>query len=137
MMGAARGGGGPDSLRRSMALCRYNGVMKSPDDYRVEPGSSVKLAKIRTDDDGGMSKAVAEAEFEKLRSRLIDLHELLYAEHKRALLVVLQAMDTGGKDSTIRAIFSGVNPQGCSVTSFKAPSEIERSHDFLWRVHAA
>src|SRR5262245_50233612 len=111
--------------------------MTSPDDFRVEPGSKVKLSKIKTDEDGGLSKAETDAEFEKLRSRLVDLQERLYAEHKRALLVVLHAMDTAGKDSTIRAIFSGVNPQGCSVTSFKGPSTIERSHDFLWRVHIA
>lgn len=111
--------------------------MPKTDDYRVEPDSKVKLSKFKTDDDGGMSKPDMEAEFEKLRQRLVELHELLYAESKHALLVVLQAMDTGGKDSTIRAIFSGVNPQGCSVISFKAPTDIERAHDFLWRIHAA
>src|SRR5438876_7951784 len=107
------------------------------DEYRVSPGSKVKLSKIKPDDDGGLSKEETQQKFEKLRQRLIDLHELLYAENQHTLLVVLQAMDTGGKDSTIRAIFSGVNPQGCAVTSFKAPSDTELKHDFLWRIHAA
>lgn len=107
------------------------------DDYCVKPGDKVDLAKIKTDDDGGLSKKDAEEKFESLRQKLIDLHELMYAQGKLALLVVFQAMDTGGKDSTIRAIFSGVNPQGCIVTNFKAPSTLERSHDFLWRIHRA
>ena len=78
-----------------------------------------------------------EKKMEKLRIRLEELQEALYAESKRALLVVLQARDAGGKDGTIRRVFSSVNPQGCTVTSFKAPSHLELAHDFLWRVHAA
>src|SRR5207244_2852383 len=65
------------------------------------------------------------------------LQNKLYAESKRALLVVFQAMDTGGKDGAIEHVFSGVNPQGCSVTSFKQPSHEELAHDYLWRIHAA
>lgn len=64
------------------------------------------------------------------------LQEMLYAEHKRKVLIVLQALDTGGKDSTIRRVFEGVNPQGVRVASFGIPSVEELDHDFLWRVHA-
>ncbi len=69
------------------------------------------------------------------RVRIRDLQERLYAEHRRSLLVVLQAIDTGGKDGTIRSVFEGVNPQGCRVWSFKTPSQEELNHDFLWRYH--
>jgi PPK2 family polyphosphate:nucleotide phosphotransferase len=72
-----------------------------------------------------------------LLERLTDLQARLYAESKRALLVVLQGRDTSGKDGTIRRVFDAVNPQGCIVTSFKKPSEVELSHDYLWRIHHA
>ncbi|MCI1186282.1 polyphosphate kinase 2 family protein [Hymenobacter sp. DH14] len=72
----------------------------------------------------------------KLRQRLFELQEVLYAEHKRSLLLVFQAMDTGGKDGAIGNLLTGVNPAGVSVASFKAPSPEELSHDFLWRIHA-
>ncbi len=65
--------------------------------------------------------------------KLADLQRVLYAENRRALLLVFQAMDAGGKDSTIRAVTSGVNPAGFQVSSFKRPSETELDHDFLWR----
>lgn len=76
-----------------------------------------------------------EQELEKQRDRLSKLQERLYAESKRSLLIVLQAMDTGGKDGTIKHVFQGINPQGCRVWSFKKPSNEELSHDFLWRYH--
>lgn len=72
----------------------------------------------------------------KLRNRLCELQEMLYAEHKRSLLIVLQAMDTGGKDGAIENLLTGVNPAGVVVTPFKAPSNEELNHDFLWRIHA-
>jgi PPK2 family polyphosphate:nucleotide phosphotransferase len=68
-------------------------------------------------------------------SRIDELQHLLYAENRRALLIVLQAMDAGGKDGLIRHVMSGFNPQGCSVTSFKVPTSEEADHDFLWRIH--
>jgi PPK2 family polyphosphate:nucleotide phosphotransferase len=68
--------------------------------------------------------------------KLDELQELLYASQSKALLIVLQGMDTAGKDGTIRHIFSGVNPQGCQVASFKVPTQLEQRHDFLWRCHA-
>jgi PPK2 family polyphosphate:nucleotide phosphotransferase len=80
---------------------------------------------------------VLDRKMEKLRSRFDELQSALYAESKRALLVVLQARDAGGKDGTIRRVFSSVNPQGCSVTAFKEPSHVELAHDYLWRAHAA
>ena len=68
-------------------------------------------------------------------SRIAKLQELLYADGRYALLIVLQGRDASGKDGTIRSVFGAVNPQGCQVTSFRAPSELEQQHDYLWRVH--
>jgi len=81
------------------------------------------------------NKEAGRIETEKLNNRLEELQELLYAEHKHKVLVVLQAMDTGGKDGVIRHVFEGVNPQGTRVANFKQPSEEELDHDYLWRVH--
>lgn len=111
--------------------------MSKLDRYRIDPGGKVRLADWPTADDGGLHADHAKLEHEQLRLRLIDLAELLYAEGKRSLLVVLQAMDTAGKDSTIRAVFSGLNPAGCRVTSFKAPNSAELAHNFLWRIQRA
>jgi PPK2 family polyphosphate:nucleotide phosphotransferase len=72
-----------------------------------------------------------------LLDQLTELQARLYAESERSLLVVLQGRDTCGKDGTIRRVFDAVNPQGCTVTSFKQPSDAEQSHDFLWRIHKA
>ncbi len=80
-------------------------------------------------------KAATQAVLAQLKAQLAGLQTLLYAEHKRKVLVVLQAMDTGGKDGVIRNVFSGVNPQGVRVVGFKAPSAEELDHDYLWRVH--
>ncbi len=76
-------------------------------------------------------------DFKQFNIRMIELQELLWAEKKRSLLIILQAMDAGGKDGTIKHVMRGLNPQSCIVHSFKAPSEEERSHDFLWRIHKA
>jgi PPK2 family polyphosphate:nucleotide phosphotransferase len=78
-----------------------------------------------------------EAETKREVERIGDLQQVLYADASRALLVVLQGRDASGKDGTIKKVFADVNPQGCDVTSFKAPTELEQRHDFLWRVHAA
>src|SRR6202012_3000855 len=85
----------------------------------------------------GLSKARAERAMPGQVQKLSHQHDLLYAEHKHALLIVLQGMDAAGKDGTIRHVMSGVNPQGCTVTSFKQPTTVELDHDFLWRIHAA
>jgi PPK2 family polyphosphate:nucleotide phosphotransferase len=106
--------------------------------YLIRPGSKVNLDKRSTDDTGPFdAKEACEAASADNLRRLTRLQEVLYAEGKRSVLVVLQAMDTGGKDGTIRHVFSGVNPAGCSVVSFKAPSSDELAHDYLWRVHRA
>ena len=106
--------------------------------HRLKPGKKVKLAEISTrGKDFHKDREAADAEFEELTKELIKLQERLYAESKQKVLVVLQAMDTGGKDSTIRSVFSGLNPQGVQVTSFKEPTKEELAHDFLWRIHKA
>jgi PPK2 family polyphosphate:nucleotide phosphotransferase len=102
---------------------------------KIKPNQKVKLAEIDPGDTGGLKKQAAKGILAKNIERLTELQEVLYAEGKHALLVVLQAMDAGGKDGTIRSIMSGVNPQGVSVTSFKAPTVEELAHDFLWRIH--
>ena len=104
--------------------------------YRVEPGAGISLSEI----DPGASehyrkKREVREELEANRRRIVELQARLYAENQKGLLIVLQATDTGGKDGTIRHVFEGVNPQGCRVSSFKAPSAEEANHDFLWRYH--
>ena len=108
------------------------------DTHRLTVGKPVKLAEITTrGKDLHDDRKAAEREFYKLRDELIELQVQLYAEGRQKLLVVLQAMDAGGKDGTIRHTFKGVNPQGVRVTSFKKPSDEELAHDFLWRIHKA
>jgi len=101
----------------------------------VKPGSKLHLKDHDPGDAFGVRRN--DAAFEKRLDRLRELQQLLYADKRYALLIVLQALDAGGKDGTIRHVMSGVNPQGCQVTSFKVPSSEERLHDFLWRVHQA
>ncbi len=107
------------------------------DRYRVKPGSRVNLKHWDPGDtsafDGG--KDEAQDRLLKLTRELEGLQELLYAEDKHSVLVVLQGMDTAGKDGTIRHVFDGVNPLGVKVASFKVPTQEELEHDFLWRVH--
>jgi PPK2 family polyphosphate:nucleotide phosphotransferase len=106
--------------------------------YLVRPGRPFKISKARTDDTGDFrDKADAHEHTQKNLHRLDQLQEILFAQAKYAVLIVLQAMDAGGKDGTIESIFSGVNPQGCEVTSFKVPSHEELAHDYLWRIHKA
>ncbi len=115
--------------------------------HRINPGSKVSLAAI---DPGaapafsGQSKNFKDKIKEKAGAEtaahvaeIAKLQEVLYAENKTGLLVILQGMDTSGKDGVVRNVFSGVNPQGCHVMSFKKPSEAEADRDFLWRIHAA
>lgn len=108
--------------------------------YGVKPGSKLSLKQFDPDDTGDYKKSEqgkenAKAETAKLIASLDGLQERLYANATRSLLVVLQGMDTSGKDGTIKSVMSGVNPQGCKVVAFKAPSKDELAHDFLWRVH--
>lgn len=107
-------------------------------DYLVRPGKRFKLTDFPTKDSGPFKdKTEAEPVNERNKGRIHELQDVLYAEAKHALLIVFQAIDAGGKDGAIDYIFSGVNPQGCAVSSFKQPSTLERSHDFLWRHHLA
>ena len=109
--------------------------IKSP--YLIKPNAHVRLAKKPTSDTGSYkSEEAAAAVLVKHRTQLADLQDVFYASQAKALLIVLQGMDTAGKDGTISHIFSGVNPQGCDVASFKGPTPLEARHDFLWRVHA-
>lgn len=103
------------------------------DKYRVSPKEKVKLQKIDTEGNGEKDEAVAK--FLEINEKLEALQERLYAEGKHKILVVLQGMDTSGKDGTIRAVFDGVNPQGVRVAGFKVPTAEELAHDYLWRVH--
>jgi PPK2 family polyphosphate:nucleotide phosphotransferase len=105
------------------------------DPYRVKPGSKVKLNDLPTRSDDGIEKADGKAQLAQLSVQLSELQELLYAEHKQKVLIVLQGMDTSGKDSTIRHVFGEVNPQGTKVFNFKQPTPKELDHDYLWRVH--
>ena len=107
--------------------------------YRVTSGDKFDLEKFATDDlpDGMPGKHEAKTLLAQGTERLAELQELLYANGTWSLLVVLQAMDAGGKDSTIEHVMSGVNPQGVAVTSFKAPGPHELAHGFLWRVGRA
>lgn len=100
-----------------------------------KPGSEVLLKHYDPDYHGDYDEASADEELTELKNKLESLQEKLYAENKQSLLVVFQAMDTGGKDGAIRKVFEGVNPQGVRVVSFKAPTPEELAHDFLWRVH--
>jgi PPK2 family polyphosphate:nucleotide phosphotransferase len=105
---------------------------------RAAAGQKVKLSKWSTDDTGPFrDKADAKKPTRANIERLIELQSLLYASASHSVLIVLQAMDAGGKDGAISHVFSGVNPQGCDVTSFKVPSHLELSHDYLWRYHRA
>jgi len=104
--------------------------------FRVTPGSKIKLSAIDPSfKDKHASKESAEAEIEENRRRLGQLQYLLYAENRRSLLIVLQALDAGGKDGTIRHVLGAMNPQGTRVHAFKVPSAEEATHDFLWRAH--
>ena len=104
--------------------------------FRVKPGEKLRLKKLDPSFTGEHeSEAIAKEATEHSRAKLAHEQNLLYAEHKHSVLIVLQAMDAGGKDGTIKHVFSGVNPQGVHVASFKQPTGPELAHDFLWRVH--
>ncbi len=103
--------------------------------YAPKPGSKVKLKNYDPEDKGKLDKDKAKAETAELQEKMQSLQERLFAEGKQSLLIVLQAMDTGGKDGVIKKVFEGINPQGVRVAAFKAPTPEELSHDFLWRVH--
>jgi PPK2 family polyphosphate:nucleotide phosphotransferase len=125
-------------MRRSQRGERENGKLETMDIAKhclVKPGSKLRLKDRDPDDTFGIKRN--DKAHQKVIDRLGELQHLLYADKRYALLIVLQALDAGGKDGTIRHVMSGVNPQGCDVHSFKAPSSVELSHDYLWRIHQA
>ena len=104
--------------------------------WKLDSGKKVSLKDFDPSHSFKLKKADAPPLLEKTHQELADLQELLYAAGHNGVLIVLQGMDTSGKDGTISHVMSNVNPQGCRVTSFKAPTSEEMAHDFLWRVHA-
>jgi PPK2 family polyphosphate:nucleotide phosphotransferase len=104
----------------------------------IPPGGPARVAKRSPGDKLGLDgKTEGAARLGELLTELNGLHRRLWAESARSVLLVLQGMDTAGKDSTVRHVLSGLNPQGCQVTSFKVPNDADLAHDYLWRVHAA
>jgi PPK2 family polyphosphate:nucleotide phosphotransferase len=106
------------------------------DALRVPPSSRRPLQGRATDETFGWDKEAAKTELDMLKIEIADLQRRLYAQGTQGLLVILQGMDASGKDGTVRAVFSGVNPAGVRVTSFKAPAGRELAQDYLWRCHA-
>lgn len=106
-------------------------------EHLIKPNRKVKLAQHDPSATPGFSgnKEKARAKVDKINDELEALQDVLYAEHKHKVLIVLQAMDTGGKDGVIRTVFDGVNPAGVRVASFKVPTPVELDHDYLWRIH--
>ncbi|NGM85436.1 polyphosphate kinase 2 family protein [Paenibacillus sp. 7124] len=106
------------------------------DRYMIKDTDGKILHKLDPNDTGGLkSKADAASKIIALKDRLAELQDIFFAQKKHALLIVLQGMDSSGKDGTVKHVFSGINPQGFTVTSFKKPTLDESAHDFLWRVH--
>jgi PPK2 family polyphosphate:nucleotide phosphotransferase len=105
--------------------------------FKIESGQKVKLSEIDTSPGDLLEKSDAADLLAKLKEEMVSLHEKLYAENKKSLLIIFQAMDAAGKDSAIKHVMSGLNPQGCQVFSFKQPTSEELDHDFLWRHYKA
>ncbi|MGZ7041068.1 MAG: polyphosphate kinase 2 family protein [Thermoanaerobaculia bacterium] len=106
-------------------------------EYRIRDGKKFRIGNFDPNDTSLLpgGKTEAEEKAQEITAELDDLQEVMYAEHKHRLLVVLQGMDTSGKDGTIRHVMTAFNPQGVQVVSFKKPTAVELAHDFLWRVH--
>ena len=122
-------------MRLIQKIKKAFGAKKGEGILVVRPGDEIDLAKIDADETAGHSKTEAAKKIEGLRERLAKLQEALFAEHERSLLIVVQAMDTGGKDGAIKNLCFGLDPNGVQLANFKYPSAEERDHDFLWRVH--
>ena len=103
----------------------------------TRPGKKIRLSKIDPRGCAGATKEEALARVEKLREKLLRWQEVFFAEHRRSLLIIFQAMDTGGKDGSVKNLCAGLDPAGLHITSFKAPTAEELDHDFLWRIHRA
>jgi PPK2 family polyphosphate:nucleotide phosphotransferase len=124
-------------------LTRKARDQKLPDPKKIKgivlarPGREIRLAEIDPAETAGHSKSDSARKIRRLRERLAELQEALYAEHQRSVLIVVQGMDTGGKDGAIKNLCLGLDPNGVQLTNFKYPTAEERDHDFLWRVHKA
>ena len=105
--------------------------------FRVRPGQKLDLRRYDPAETGSFGKEKAAARLAKALERMVALQDVLYADHRRAVLLVFQAMDGAGKDSAIKHVMSGLNPQGTEVHAFKRPSDEELDHDYLWRVQKA
>ena len=105
--------------------------------FRVDGSAKFHLKSHKTDEKGGLDKEAAEKTLDTYRKRLNDFQEKLYAQDRWSLLLIFQGMDAAGKDSAIKSVFDGINPQGCEVTSFKQPTSLELDHDFMWRCMVA
>ena len=105
--------------------------------FRYDGSGEFHLKSHRTAEKGGLDKEKGEKIIEANRRRLVDFQEKLYAQDNWSLLLIFQGMDAAGKDSAIKSVFDGINPQGCEVTAFKQPSSKELDHDFLWRAATA
>lgn len=104
-------------------------------DFRLDGDKNIKLERWRPDDATAVARDIAEAAMPELQRRMLDLQERLYAGRQHGLMIVLQGRDASGKDGTIKHVIGGFNPLGTRVHAFKAPNELERAHDFLWRIH--
>jgi PPK2 family polyphosphate:nucleotide phosphotransferase len=105
--------------------------------WKLDAGKRVSLDDYDPRHKGGVDRHLAEQRLLELQTELGELQELCFAAQQQAVMVVLQGMDTSGKDGTIKKVMDSVDPQGCRVTAFKSPSPVELAHDFLWRVHNA
>lgn len=101
----------------------------------VKPGTKVKLSDFPTNETAGLNKEAAHDLLQPLKDEIRDLQSLMYAASQNSVLIVLQGMDTSGKDGTVSSVLESVNPLGCRVWPFKTPTPLELSHDFLWRIH--
>ena len=110
--------------------------MITSEDFLIKPNSKVNLRKIEADNtNDNITKIEANEELKKIHPELSNLQYKLHADRRHCLLIILQAMDAGGKDSSIRQVMRGFNPQGCKVKSFRVPTHEELEHDYLWRIH--
>jgi PPK2 family polyphosphate:nucleotide phosphotransferase len=109
--------------------------MKDTKDYRIKSGSKVDLKDFATRNDGGLHEDDGRRELAELQTKMTELQQKLYAEARQSLLIIFQAMDTGGKDNTIGSVLTPLNPLGVRVVAYKAPNATETRHDFLWRIH--
>ena len=106
--------------------------------HRFRPGTPVRLDRFDPGDTGNhIDEEQARIKLARDIERLAELQDILYAERRHAVLVVLQGMDTSGKDGTVKHVMSGVNPSGCEVVPSEVPTEEEAAHDYLWRAHRA